>query len=117
VLRLQTFPSEFASKTSTASKTKFLESGSKKKSVTFNLSGVDDIVGMRIVTLYDRDMAGALDFVFKIIDAGKNGLFPGQTRWDAIRQFRIYKPWISARRQSIRKARTANPGLHSGRHQ
>jgi ppGpp synthetase/RelA/SpoT-type nucleotidyltranferase len=72
---------------------KILRKRFEEKISDFNVSHVDDIVGMRIVTLYDRDMAAALDFVFKIVDAGRNqALFSGSTNWDSIRQFRIYKP-------------------------
>jgi ppGpp synthetase/RelA/SpoT-type nucleotidyltranferase len=63
----------------------------------YSIDSVTDLVGLRIVTLYDTDLIHALDFALQMIAHGSHGtpatepLFKSGTIWNSIREIRIYR--------------------------
>lgn len=66
----------------------------QREEVDYSFSKLDDIVGYRIVTLYDTQLTDALQLVLHAIDLGRQleqPLFSGDSVWDAIKTARFYR--------------------------
>ncbi len=60
----------------------------------YSFSSVDDVIGVRVVTLDDEDLWPALHQILRAIEVGRSldqPLFSGATVWDAVQRAKFYK--------------------------